>query len=289
MMPVKQLLAVDHSASVYNEGSRRSVLYAQSWALVHYLTLGNPARAAQFRKYLSAMRSGTPDEQAFAAAFGNDTAALDRELSEYVRRHTFPAVRLNFPEKTAATTVPRGRTLDDDEADTYVADMQARVNRVDEARARIAAIQKRAPKVGRASMVLGTIDLRENRLADALGHLEKAAALAPDDFIVQSTYGRGLVTQMSEARTDIEGAAAVLPRARQALRRATAISPGSARAAWMLAYAELVGGGDVAAAIGALERAVQLDPSREEYPAAAGPGADPTRRVPTRPRRCWVP
>lgn len=114
-------------------------------------------------------------------------------------------------------------------------------------------------------MVLGTIDLRENRLGDALGHLEKAAALAPDDFIVQSTYGRGLVTQMSEARTDIEGAAAVLPRARQVLRRATAISPGSARAASMLAYAELAGGGDVAAAIGALERAVQLDPSREEY------------------------
>jgi cytochrome c-type biogenesis protein CcmH/NrfG len=265
MMPIKELVAVDQRSSVYNEGNRRGVLYAQSWALVHYLTLGNRTRAPQFRKYLSAIQSGTPDQEAFAAVFGDDTATLDRELFEYVRQFTYPAVRLDFPEKSASTSVPRGKTLDDDEADAYLADMQARVNRVDEARTRVAAIQKRDPKVGRASMVLGAIDLRENRLSDALGHLEKAAALAPDDFIVQSAYGRGLVTQMSEARADPEGAATILPQARLALGRAATISPRSARAAWMLAYAELVGGGDVPAAIVTLERAVQLDPSREEY------------------------
>ena len=59
MMPIKELVAVGHDASVYNEGNRRSVLYAQSWALVHYLTLGSPARAPQFRKYLGALRAGT--------------------------------------------------------------------------------------------------------------------------------------------------------------------------------------------------------------------------------------
>ena len=114
-------------------------------------------------------------------------------------------------------------------------------------------------------MVLGTIELRANRLSDALVHLERGASQAPDDFIVQSAYGRGLVTQMSQVRTDPRATAAILPRARAALRRATEIDPRSARAAWMLAYVELVGGGDVSAAIGALERAIQLDPSREEY------------------------
>ena len=265
LMPIKELVAVERSASVYNEGNRRSVLYAQSWALVHYLTLGNQARAPQFRAYLSALRAGTPDQEAFAAAFGKDAGGLDRELFEYVRQFTFPAVRVDFPAKSASTSVPRGRTLDDDEADAYLADMQARVDRVDEARARVAAIQKRDPKVGRASMVLGTIDLRGNQLSGALGHLERAAALAPDDFIVQSTYGRGLIMQMSGVRADPEAAAAVLPRARQTLGRATSLGPRSARAAWMLAYAELVGGGDVAVAITALDRAVQLDPSREDY------------------------
>jgi cytochrome c-type biogenesis protein CcmH/NrfG len=264
MMPIKELVAVDQSASVYNEGNRRSLLYAQSWALVHYLTLGNRTRGGQFRDYQSAMQSGAAHEEAFAAAFG-DAASLDRELFEYVRQFTFPAVRIGFPEKSAATSVPRGKALDDDEADAYLADMQARVSRVDEARKRVAAIQKRDPKVGRAFMVLGAIDLRENRLSDAVAHLEIAAALAPDDFIVQSAYGRSLVMQMSEVRNDPDRAAKILPQARRALVRATTINPGSARAAWMLAYAELAGGGDVPVAVGALTRAIELDPRREEY------------------------
>ena len=50
-------------------------------------------------------------------------------------------------------------------------------------------------------MVLGSIELRANRLSDALVHLERGASQAPDDFIVQSTYGRGLVMQMSGVRT----------------------------------------------------------------------------------------
>jgi cytochrome c-type biogenesis protein CcmH/NrfG len=262
LMPIKELVAVDHSAPIYNEGLRRGLLYAQSWALVHYLTLGNAARAAQFRNYLSAMESGTPHEKAFTAAF-HDAAGLDRELFEYVRRFTFPAVRIQFPEKSA-TSVPRGKALDDDEADAYLADMQVRVDRVDEARTRVAAIQKRDPNVGRAFMVLGLIDLREKHLSDAVAHLEKAAALAPDDFLVQSAYGRSLVSQMSAVRNEPGAAARLLPQARRALVRATTMNPRSARAAWMLGYVELVGGGDLAVAVDALARAVQLDPHREQ-------------------------
>ena len=259
MIPIKQLVAVDESASIYNEGIRRGVLYAQSWALVHYLTLGNPARAPQFRSYLSAMESGVAHEQAFAAAFGADAALLDRELMSYVRQVTFPAVRFEFREKSAAASIPRGKLLDEDEAETYLADIQARVDRVDEARNRIAAIQKRNPKSGRALMVLGTMHLREKRVSDAVADLEKAAALAPDDFMVQSAYGRSLAMQMSQA----PAASAILLRARNALERATTINPRSARSAYLLGYAELAGGGDLAAAAQALERAVQLDPRGE--------------------------
>ena len=263
MLPIKDLVAVDHSAPIYNEGIRRGILYAQSWALVHYLTLGNAARAAQFRNYLSAMESGKRQDEAFAAAFG-DAKALDRELFEYVRRFAFTAVRFDFRQKSAATSVPRGQPLDDDEADAYLADMQARVGRVDEARARAAAIQKRDPKVGRAFMVLGTIDLREKRLGDAVAHLEKAAALAPDDFIVQSAYGRSLVTQLSDVRDDRDRVAKILPQARAALVRATTINPRSAWAASMLAYVDLVDG-DARGAVEGLTRAIELDPRREEY------------------------
>src|SRR3954466_1379143 len=37
MMPLEQVLAVKHTSKDYNEGSRRSQFYAESWLLVHYL------------------------------------------------------------------------------------------------------------------------------------------------------------------------------------------------------------------------------------------------------------
>jgi tetratricopeptide (TPR) repeat protein len=264
MLSIQALRAVDHNSLIYNGGFRRGLLSAQSWALVHYLTLGNTTRAPQFRNYLSAMLSGSTDEQAFAAAFDN-AASLDSELVEYVRRFTFPAVRLTFPDKSASTSVPRGKALDTGEADAYLAAIQARLGRVDEARARAAAILKRNPKVGRAFMVLGVIALRDKDVSAAAGHMNNAAALAPDDFIVQSIYGRSLVAQISDARNDAARAAQLLAQARPALMRATTLDPRSARASGALGTAELLGGGDLAVASAALEKAVQLSPREENY------------------------
>ena len=91
MIPIRDLLAIDHQSPVYNEGSRRGVFYAQSWALVHYLSFGNPERGKQFRQFLSSVRSGSPAATAFAEAFG-DITLLDRELFMYVRNYLFPAI-----------------------------------------------------------------------------------------------------------------------------------------------------------------------------------------------------
>ena len=115
LIPIRELLAIDQTSSVYNEGSRRGVLYAQSWALVHYLTFGNPERSKQFRLFLASVRSGSPANAAFTAAFG-EPAALDRELFDYVRKFLFPAILFDFGEKVAGGTVQKGQTLHDVEA-----------------------------------------------------------------------------------------------------------------------------------------------------------------------------
>src|SRR5437762_329034 len=41
LYPLRSLFAVDHYSPEYNEGSKRGMFYAESWALVHYLILGN--------------------------------------------------------------------------------------------------------------------------------------------------------------------------------------------------------------------------------------------------------
>ena len=45
---------------LYNEGDRRGVFYAESWALVHYLLIGNPQRKGQLGAYLQKYADGVP-------------------------------------------------------------------------------------------------------------------------------------------------------------------------------------------------------------------------------------
>jgi tetratricopeptide (TPR) repeat protein len=62
-------------------------LYAQGWALTHFLTFSEE-RSPQMRAYLGALRAGKPPAEA-AKVFG-DLKALDREARRYVAAGTFP-------------------------------------------------------------------------------------------------------------------------------------------------------------------------------------------------------
>ena len=84
LLTLDQLLAVEQESPLYNEGSRRSVFYAQSWALVHLLLNGEPDRREPFAKYLQRTAGGEPAAQAWRAVFGD--VNIVRELEGYVRR-----------------------------------------------------------------------------------------------------------------------------------------------------------------------------------------------------------
>jgi tetratricopeptide (TPR) repeat protein len=263
LMSIRELTQIDHNSPDYNEGSRRGVFYAQSWALVHYLTVGNPARAPQFRDYLARIRSGTPSAEAFSGAFGTDAALLDRELFEYVRRFLFPGLRADFDEKLPDPEVSRGVAITDVEADVYLGDLQARINRVDDGRARLTAVRKNNPKAARAVAALGLIDLRARRTPEAVAQLEQASSLAPDDAFIALALGRALVDRLqNESGTARE---ATVTKARVAVAQAVARDPDSGFGLSLLGYLELQTGGDPARAVTALERAVQLAPSRESW------------------------
>ncbi len=263
LIPIKELLAIDHGSQVYNEGSRRGVFYAQSWALTHYLTLGNKERAPQFRQYLNALRNGVEHQRAFSDAFGTDIALLDRELFEYVRKFLFPALGMEFAEKVVGEA-QRGTTIDDVEADIHIADLQARVGRAEEARAKLKGITDRKPDAALAWTALGLIDFRERRIDEALPLLERAAERGKDNAQVQSALGRALVAILNERRSTDNGSELLL-KARAPLARAVELDANSSYAAGMLGYVELAIGSDVPRAVSLLERAVTLAPSREQY------------------------
>ena len=262
MIPIPELLAIDHSSPAYNEGIRRGVLYAESWALVHYLMFGNEGRKAQLATYLTAVKSGTAGAEAFRSAFG-DLPTLEKELRTYISEFRLPAVRAVFSDKVVAAVAAPLTPMAASEAASYLGDLLARLERSDEARKHLRGVLAKNADSARAACALGLIELREKHLDEAVPLLERAAALAPDDAWIQTAFGRALMVKSEDSSA--EETDALRQRARAVLSKAAALDRTSAYTLMLLARAEMTPGGDPRVVSASLEHALQLVPARQEY------------------------
>jgi len=253
LIPLATLFAVDERSPEYNESSRRGAFYAESWALVHYLISGSPERRRQASEYLRLAQAGTPPEQLLARTFGSDPALLERELRTYVQKRLFDFTRAPIrPEANLAMEVkPMARADVLYRLGDLLADLGDDRRPAAEEHFRAAlAIQ---PDHGPSFAGLGLLAERADRPAEARTYYEKAARLAPDDFLVQYLYGRNLI--------DDPGAGS-LQRARAALTRAVALRPDFGEAWARLGYTYQPEEELPAEAVQALETAHRLLPSR---------------------------
>ena len=262
LIPLRELVALDHTSPTYNEGSRRGVLYAQSWALVDYLMLGSDARRPQLQRFLDAVRHGTPSDQAFDAAFG-DIGALDKELASYIRRLRFPVVEVAFGVKVDGGLTARGEPLAEAQALAYLADAAARLGRVDAARAQLRALVDKDARAARALCALGLIERRAGNYGEALPLLERAAALAPDEGWIQTAFADALIRRGEADGSAIE--ISLIERARTTLSAAAARDDAFAHTLAVFGRAHLFDGGDPRLAVSSLERALKLVPGRQDY------------------------
>ncbi len=100
LLPLEELLSVKHDSPLYNEGDRRSVFYAQSWALTHLLLVSQPSRRDKLGAYVASLDNGVTPIEAWQRAFAGDR--LDRELQNYIRRSVFNVYRFRFTDKTTS-------------------------------------------------------------------------------------------------------------------------------------------------------------------------------------------
>lgn len=264
LMPLTELLAVDHSSPIYNEGDRRGLLYAESWALMHYLMLGNPERAVQLRDYLSRLKDGAAPDVAFRGAFAGSPDDLERELRDYIRRFKFPAIRLDFSEKVLGSGAGRGQPMDDVDAGAYLADLVSRLGRLEDARAQLQKLVAANPRSARAVSTLGLLEFKSGTLDDALPLLERAALLDPTDAAVQQAWGRALFARAQDQALGDSAAAETMEKSRVVLNRAAVLSPDDSEMLMLLGRVESLVG-DHARATALLTRAVALAPRDERY------------------------
>ena len=264
LIPLAQLMALDHSSPMYNEGSRRGLLYAQSWAFMHYLTLGSETRGAQLLRYLDRVRGGASPQDVLSAEFGTDLQGLERELRQYVSRIASPVRTYTFDTTARAAVAAQHEPLTDVEAQGYLGDLLARGDRIDDARAYLKKVIASNPDAARALLALGLLELRESRVDEALPLLERAAALMPEDPAALAAYGRGLMERLGTTASSDPQWDSMFERARSTLSRSVELDPGAAHALASLAYIEL-SDGEPRRAVDLLTRAVAAAPADESY------------------------
>jgi tetratricopeptide (TPR) repeat protein len=261
-VPVAQLIAVDRSSRFYNEGDRRSIFYAEAWALTHYLLMERPNGGAALDRYLSIVAGGAAPDHAFADAFGTATTDMDSELQQYARRPALRSVTYALAERVDVDEPEQARTIAAAEAEARLGDLQLRVGRMEEAAVRIQAASAAAPDSAPAQLALAFLRLRQNRESEAWPALERAATLARDDFIAQYTYALAMLRSDADAPDES-------PRRRElahaALTRALAVNPTSADALAWQAYTDLSLDTRLDEARAAIARAIELAPGRLDY------------------------
>jgi Tfp pilus assembly protein PilF len=262
LLPVSQLIAVTHDSPMYNEGSRRGVFYAQSWALVHYFTFGGPERANRLRLFLTAVGQGEDGGAAFTQLFGG-TESLDRDLYSYVRRMGMNAVRVEFDERIVTRAASAAVVISDQEAAGYLGEMLALdKNTIEAASTYLRKAIDDGSDPARAVASLGRLEVRMGNMDSALPLLERAVSLAPDMAAAQRSYGRLLWRQAEQG--GIEGPS-LASRARAALARAHQLEPDNAATAASLARIELQNASGAERAVTLMQQVVKASPAREDY------------------------
>ncbi len=263
MLPLEELLGVTQASPLYNEGDRRSVFYAQSWALTHYLMIGNPARSRQLPAYLQALIDGVDEPTAFATAFGATTSQIEGELTAYVRNVLFTAVKYDLQDTVGELSVPKSVPMSDADATTLLAELQYMVKRKDEARSRLEAALREDHDHPGLLRTRALFDILDERPENAIATLEPLIALRTADAATLEVAARAYLAPRVDlvAPGDIDAAQV---KARDLLTRVVARDPRRATAHEMLARLHLRRDGDARLAELHARTALSLAPVRSD-------------------------
>ncbi|HEY6322799.1 MAG TPA: tetratricopeptide repeat protein [Thermoanaerobaculia bacterium] len=198
LIPLRQLFAVDDRSKDYHEGIRQGVFYAESWALTHYLLLGNAARRPQLSQMFRLMQDGATQEDAFNRAFAGNYDALEQELLLYIRKPVFSYAHL--PLEVAAEARAAVQPLAWPDALYRLGDLLLNVGPEERAAAaeHFQAALAANPRHGLALAGLGQIEEQAGRRPEALADYEKAVQLAPDEPYAHYLLGTCLLEQARE-------------------------------------------------------------------------------------------
>jgi tetratricopeptide (TPR) repeat protein len=256
LIPLDTLFAAGHDSPFYNEENKASIFYAESWAVIHYLLVGdNQAHEDLFIHYLSLLQNEVDEPVARQRAFG-DLGQLKQEIEAYLRLFSFYGFRVKAPETVdpAQFTV---REVTPAASAAVRGDFLLHTQRLVEARALLEEALRLDPSFAPAQESMGFLHFQAEDYDEAAECFEKAVQLDSRSYLAQYYFA------MLKAR-EFQGKGNLSP-VEGSLRRAIELNSQFAPAYANLAGLFLRQQKNPEEALALARRAVQLEPGAAGY------------------------
>jgi tetratricopeptide (TPR) repeat protein len=268
LLPLNTLFSIGTNSPHYNEQDKTGIFYGQSWALVHYLMLGDRGRPEQFKRFINLISRGEASAKAVEDAYGVSLSTLEQDLRTYVRRGDFSAQRIasvDNPQAYAAYTAMQRTSLTDAEANYYLGDLLLHIGRESDAERYFKQAIASDPGLTTAHAALGLLYVYQRKYAEAKPYLQKAAA-SPQNYLIHYLYALVLSREGAAPNGQISEysreSAAIM---RDQLERSIKLKPDYAAAYYLFAVVNLVRDERLDEAAQMAQKALQLAPSKSSY------------------------
>ena len=269
MLPLDTLFSIGHNSPHYNERDKSGIFYGQSWALVHYLMMGDGGqRQEKFKQFLQLISRGDSADKAIENAFGMTLGTVEKGLQNYVQRGELSGQRVSIGDSSqayASYTALQRMSLTDAEANYYLGDLLLHINREDVAERYFEKSIAFDPNLPLANAALGLLRVDQRRYPEAKKYLQRAVT-TPQNYRIHYLYAYILSREALNSTGQGPGySRETVATMREQLLRTVKLAPNFAAAYHLLAFVDLVSDEHLDEAELMATKAQQLAPTRRDY------------------------
>ncbi len=264
LIPLDTLFKISNYALHQNENHSRSIFYAQSWALIHYLVQGG--KSDGLNKFLTLAMKDVPSEKAFQEAFQISYAQMEKELQKYVAQNKYKYSLVTFQNKLIFENEMQTSPISEAVSSAYLGDLLYHTNRADDAEPFLQKAVALEPDSSMANTTFGMVKMRQKKFDEAKNYFEKAISENQKNHLALYNYAFLL---SREGRDEFGYVQSFAPekaaKMRQLLKKAIEVNPSFTESYELLAFVNYVNNEELDEAIAYLRKALQYQPGNQRY------------------------